>query len=154
VAGGGAQGADIVLHDGLQNCPESPELFFELGQLYFQSYHDRERSRNVWEQGVRLWLKLDPEIHPGHRPIRDLVGEWVDRPTNLVPAQQEKSLCMEQLCSHLSKLEEQAGHLPQAIEWLAAAKKVAIRPEGIQKWMDELNYKLSQELNPVLKPLF
>lgn len=146
--------AEAVLHEGLRNCPESPELFFELGRLYFENYHDRDRSRNVWEHGVRLWLKLDPQVRLGHQPIRDLVGDWVNRPTNLVPAQQANPLCMEQLCTHLSKLEEQADHLPQAIEWLAAAKKVAVQPGSIQQWMDTLNYKLGQELNPVLKPLF
>ncbi len=53
--------AEAVLHEGLRNCPGSYDILFELGRLYYESYHDRERARNVWEEGVRQWLKLDPE---------------------------------------------------------------------------------------------
>lgn len=146
--------ADLVLHEGLRNCPDSYEILFELGRLYEESYHDHERARNVWEQGVRLWLKLDPHLPGGHPPIRALVSVWIDRPTKLTPAQDEDRILMEQLSTHLSKLEESAGNLPRAIEWLEAAQKVSLTPDALQKQIDRLNAKLGQELNPLLKPLF
>ena len=52
--------AEAVLHEGLRNYPGSYDILFELGRLYDESYHDTDRARNVWEAGVRQWLKLDP----------------------------------------------------------------------------------------------
>jgi tetratricopeptide (TPR) repeat protein len=146
--------ADAVLHEGLRNCPGSYEILFELGRLYYESYHDRNRARNVWEEGARQWLLLDPETPRGKRPIRELVMSWISRPTDLVEVQKENQLVMEQLTTHLGKLEEAAGNLPQAIEWFQAAQKVSSTPQIIQKDINDLKYKLGQELNPVLKPLY
>ncbi len=61
---------------------------------------------------------------------------------------------MEQLTTHLGKLEEDADNLPQAIQWFQAAQRVSETPDVIQKQIDQLNYKLGQKLNPLLKPLF
>ena len=146
--------ANAVLHEGLRNCPRSYEILYEIGRLYQESYHDREGARNVWEQGVRYWLQLDPSITGGNRPIRELVADWITRPTNLAPAQSDDKLSMEQLSTHLAQLEENAGNLPRAIEWLEAAKKVSLTPEPLQDRINLLNSKLGQELNPLLKPLF
>ncbi len=44
--------ADAVLHEGLRNCPGSYDILFELGRLYYESYHDHDRARNVWEFGA------------------------------------------------------------------------------------------------------
>jgi hypothetical protein len=44
--------------------------------------------------------------------------------------------------------------LAQAIQWLHAAQRVSITPGVLQKQIDDLNYKLGQELNPLLKPLY
>jgi hypothetical protein len=83
----------------------------------------------VWEYGVRQWQKTDAETQKNDRFI------------------------MEQLTTHLAKLEEDAGNLPRAIEWFEAAKAVA-NPEVIQKQINRLKYKLGQEFNPLLKPLY
>ncbi len=126
--------ADGILHEGLRNCPDSYDILFELGRLYNESYHDLDRARNVWEQGVRLWLKiyptLDPEMQKDHRFI------------------------MEQLTTHLGKLEEDAGNLPHAIDWFEAAQKVSATPAHIQEQINRLKGKLGLEFNPLLKPLY
>lgn len=147
--------ADAVLHEGLRNCPDSYDILFELGRLYHESYHDRERARNVWEEGVRQWLKLDPETQKtGKQPVREMVANWLNQPSNLVKAQSDNRLILEQLTTHLGKLEEDADNLPAAIQWFQAAKKVSETPDVIQQQIDRLNLKLGQQLNPLLKPLY
>lgn len=146
--------ADAVLHEGLRNCPGSYDILFELGRLYAESYHDRERARNVWQAGVRQWLKLDPTLPTAKQPVSQLVTLWLARPLLLVPKQKDDRLIMEQLTTHLAKLEEDAGNLTQAIQWLQAGQRASITPGVLQKRIDDLNYKLGQELNPVLKPIF
>ena len=122
--------ADAVLHEGLRNCPDSYDILFELGRLYYESYHDRDRARNVWEFGVRKWSKLDET------------------------AKKDNRLIMEQLATHLAKLEEDAGNLPRAIEWFQAAQSVSITPDVIQQQINRLTGKLGEEFNPLLKPLY
>ena len=146
--------ADAVLHEGLRNCPGSYDILFELGRLYDESYHDSVRARNVWQEGVRQWLKLDPAMPTGKRPVQQLVADWLAQPVNLVEMQKNDRLIMERLTTHLAKLEERAGNLAQAIQWLHAALRVSITPGVLQKQIDDLNYKLGQELNSVLKPLY
>jgi hypothetical protein len=126
--------ADAVLHEGLRNCPDSYDILFELGRLYYESYHDPNRARNVWELGVRKWQKIYPTLDP--------------------EAQKDNRLIMEQLATHLAKLEEDAGNLPRAVEWFQAAQKVSLTPTLIQDQINRLKFKLGQELNPVLKPLY
>jgi tetratricopeptide (TPR) repeat protein len=147
-------GADAILHEGIRNCPDSYEIFFELGRLYRESYHDRTRARNVWEHGVELWLKLDPKTPKGKCPVLDLVEEWLGRPLELVAEQKDNQLVMEQLATHLANLETEAGNYPLAIEWLQAAKRVSLAPGTIEQDIGELRAKLGQELNPLLKPLY
>ena len=122
--------ADTILHEGLRNCPESYDILFELGRLYNESYHDRDRARNVWELGVRKWQKLDPEV------------------------KKENRIVMEQLGIHLAKLEEDAGNLPRAIEWLQQAQEASIMAPVIQQQIDRLRGKLGEEFNPLMKPLY
>jgi hypothetical protein len=122
--------ADAVLHEGLRHCPDSYDILFELGRLYSENYHDTDRARNVWELGVRKWQKLDPET------------------------KKENRLILEQLTIHLARLEEDAGDLPKAIEWFQAAQKVSLTPGVIQQQINRLQFKLGQEFNPLLKPLY
>ena len=122
--------ASQVLLEGLRNNPDSPDILFALGRLYYENYHDTGRARNVWEYAVRLWLRLAPET------------------------QKENQLIMEQLAAHLAKLEENSGNLPKAIDWFQAAQKVSRTPAAIQEQINRLKFKLGQEFNPQLKPLY
>jgi hypothetical protein len=147
-------GADAVLHEGIRNCPESYEIFFELGRLYSESYRDRDRAHNVWEHGVLLWLRLDPQTPRDRRPVTDLVDGWLSRPPNLVLDQKDNQLVMEQLTTHLGQMDADAGHYPQAIRWFRAALRVTLTADRIQAQIDKLNGKLGEELDPLLKPLY
>jgi tetratricopeptide (TPR) repeat protein len=146
--------ADALLHEGIRNCPDSYDIFFELGRLYYEAYHDRQRARNVWLEGVRLWLRLDPAVPRGKLSATQLIAGWVDRPTNLSPVQADNQLVMEELTTHLAKLDEDEGNLPEAIEWLEAAQKVSETPQVLQLEIGRLRYQLGVEFIPVLKPLY
>jgi tetratricopeptide (TPR) repeat protein len=123
------QEAEQVLREGLRNNPQSYEILFELGRLYDESYHDEARARNVWELAVRYWLKLAPED------------------------QKENKLLFEQISTHLGKLEEDAGNLPQAMNWLQAAQKASATPGDLQKRIDDIKKKMaSQPELPASKP--
>ena len=126
--------ADVVLHEGLRNCPGSYDILFELGRLYYETYHDRDRARNVWEYGVVQWQKIYPQLSPED--------------------QKENRLIMEMLTTHLAQLEEGAGHTQKAIEWLQEAQKVSGTADLLQKQIDQLKYQLGQEMNPLLKPIY
>lgn len=147
-------GADAVLHEGIRNCPDSFEIFFELGRLYYESYHDSARARNVWEHAARLWLALDPAFPNGKQPIRDLMIAWEQKPGDFSETQKDNQLIMEQITTHLAKLEEDAGYLPRAIDWLQAARKVSQTPQLIDQEISRLKYTLGLEFNPLLKPLY
>ena len=122
--------ADAVLHEGLRNCPGSYDILFELGRLYDESYHDKDRARNVWEEAARRWNNLSPA------------------------EKQENPFIMEQIATHLAKLEEDAGNLPRAAEWFATAQKVSRTPDAIQVQINRLKGKLGEDFNPLMKPLY
>jgi len=62
---------------------------------------------------------------------------------------------MEQLTTHLGKLEEEAGNLPQAIDWFEMAKTVSLTPDTIQQQqINRLRWQLYKEFNPLVRPLY
>lgn len=126
--------AEAVLHEGLRNCPGSYDILFELGRLYDESYHDPARARNVWVEAARQWEKTYPKLTPEE--------------------QKDNRLIMEQIATHLAKMDEEAGNLPGAINWLEKAKVVSEAPEVIQKDISHLKYQLGLEFLPELKPLY
>ena len=111
--------AEDFLREGMRNNPDSYEILFELGRLYYQSYHDPARARNVWELGLRKWY----EQQAAHK-----------KPDLLV---------LGQIAINLSRLEEKEGNLPRAIELLELSKKASPRPEALQQQIDELKQKLA-----------
>lgn len=120
--------AEQVLREGLRNNPQSCELLFELGRLYDESYHDEARARNVWELGVRYWFQLPSE------------------------EQKDDRLILEQLTTHLGQLEETAGNLPQALNWLMAAQKTSNAPAALQKRIDDLKAKMAEQSSQLVTP--
>jgi tetratricopeptide (TPR) repeat protein len=116
--------ANQVLLEGLRNNPDSYEILFELGRLYYESYHDTGRARNVWELALRKWWKLDDQ------------------------AKKDNKLSFEQITTHLGELENAAGNLPQAVNWLQAAQKVSLDPGSLQKRIDEIEAKMAAQPSP------
>jgi hypothetical protein len=147
-------GADAVLHEGIRNCPESYEIYFELGRLYLDCYHDHDRARNVWEHAASLWLRLDPRLVSGRRSVLEQLDEWLKLPPKLTPEQQDNRLVMEQIATHLAELETEAGKWSRAIEWLQAAEPLSLTSDRIRSQIDKLNSRIGQELNPLFKPLY
>ena len=118
--------AEPVLHEGLRNCPDSYDILFELGRLYYESYHDRDAGAE--RLGSRRAAVA--EAGSGNAANRQAArhqtgGRLAERPTNLVETQKDNRLVMEQLTTHLGKLEEDADNLPQAIQWFQAAQRVS-----------------------------
>ena len=122
--------AEAVLHEGLRNCPDSYDILFELGRLYSENYHDPDRARNVWQFAIRKWLQLDPET------------------------QKDNRLIFEQITSHLAKLEEDAGNLPQALNWYQAAQKASVAPDALQPHIVALRKKLGSLIPVTPQPLY
>jgi tetratricopeptide (TPR) repeat protein len=116
---GKVKDAEAFLREGLRNNPNSYEILFALGRLYYETEHDPVRARNLWELGLRRWAEQDAA---GKKP--DLFE-------------------LDQLAVNLSRLEEKEGNLARAIELLGIAKKASPHPEALQQQIDELKQKLA-----------
>ncbi len=117
------QQAEAFLREGLRSNPNSYEILFELGRLYSENYHDTNRARDIWELAARRWNELDPK----------------DKKDN--------TLSFDEITVHLANLEENAGNLTKAVQWLEAAQKVSNTPEALQKQIDELKAKIPTPTN-------
>ena len=47
--------AERSLRQGLLNNPDSYDILFELGRLYYENNHDAARARKIWELALRRW---------------------------------------------------------------------------------------------------
>jgi hypothetical protein len=113
------QEAERFLREGLRNNPKSYEILFELGRLYNENLQDPNRARNVWELGVRCWDERESKK---------------DKPD---------LLALDELTVHLADLEEKAGNLARAIEWLQRALRASPRPEAVQERIEDLQRRLA-----------
>ena len=110
--------AEQVLRDGLRANPDSPELLYELGRLYYENRKDFNRARNVWVFAVRRWHEVE---EPKPAPDKVLLAR---------------------LLGGLARIENQDGHIPEAIGYLKQLKELSPSPEQIQKQIDQLAAKL------------
>src|SRR5262249_9006037 len=106
--------AEQFLREGLRANPDSYEILFELGRLSYENTHDASRARNLWEMALRKWT-----ANEAGKKDADL-------------------FTLEQIAVNLSRLEEQEGNLPRAIELLDLAKRASPIPEALQRQIDEL----------------
>ena len=111
--------AENFLHEGLRSNPNSYDILFELGRLYYQDYHDVVRARNVWELALRKWSEQE-----SGKKDADL-------------------LQFEQIAVNLGRLEEQAGNYERSAALLELVKKASPNPESLQRQIDGLKEKLS-----------
>lgn len=111
--------AEAFLREGLRNNPDSYEILFELGRIYHESYHDPDRTRNVWQLGVKKYLSA--------------------------PSGQQKDdkLIFEALAVNLAHLETDATNYGTAIDWFHAAQKVSPAPDALQEQIDAIQKKMS-----------
>jgi tetratricopeptide (TPR) repeat protein len=116
--------AEAFLREGLRNNPDSYEIFFELGRLYYKNYHDPARARNVWELALRKWSEQETA---GKKP--DL-------------------LQLDQIAVNLSHMEEKEGNLARAIELLQLARQASPHPQALEQQIDDLKRKLAAPPHP------
>lgn len=109
--------AELMLREGLKALPDHPALLFELGRIYLENSHDVARARNVWQHASKSWHKQEG-----------------------VKAEPD-TFILEQIQTHLAKLEEDAGNLSLAISYWEQAKDHSPAPDAIQKRMVELRQK-------------
>lgn len=111
--------AEKFLREGLRNNPGNYELLFELGRLYSENYHDPGHARNLWEMALRNWHQSEDK-----KEKPDLTA-------------------LEEITMHLARVEEDAGRLQQAIEYLGMAAKGSPAPQVLQKQIEELKQRLT-----------
>ena len=111
--------AERFLREGLLSNPDSFEILFELGRLYYVSNHDPARARKIWDLALRRWHE---EAEAGKNP---------------------EILKLSQIAVNLAQLEEAEGNLARAIQLFELAKKGSPHPESLQKQIDELKQKLA-----------
>ncbi|HSY09554.1 MAG TPA: hypothetical protein VK840_01430 [Candidatus Dormibacteraeota bacterium] len=113
--------AETFLREGLRNNPDSYELLFDLGRLYYENYHDTARARNVWKAALRKWQAQND----------------VDKKNN--------QYGLDEIAMNLGHLEESAGNGNQAIGYFEMAKHVSPDPDAIQKRIDEIKAKMTAQ---------
>jgi hypothetical protein len=111
--------AERFLREGLLNNPESYDILFELGRLYYENNHDAARARKIWDLALRRWSEQ----------------EAANKKPDL--------LKLDQIAVNLSHLEETEGNLVRAIQLLELSQKASPHPEALQRQIDELKQKLA-----------
>ena len=111
---GRVQEAENFLRAGLRANPDSVEILFELGRVYYEDRHDVTRSRNVWEAALR---KGREQAARQGQPDRLLLAS---------------------ILTHLADLEEKEGRLAPAVQYLELLKPLSPNPAVVQNRIDEL----------------
>ena len=110
--------AEQFLREGLRANPNSYEILFALGRVYYENDHDAQRARNVWELALRRWNEQE---------------RGKKAPDNFA---------LEQIVVHLARLEEDEKRFPQAIAYLETAKQLSPTPAALQRQIDEIKRQI------------
>ncbi|MDB6121508.1 MAG: hypothetical protein JWQ71_501 [Pedosphaera sp.] len=113
--------AEDFLREGLRANPNSYEILYELGLLYYENHHDLVRSVNLWELALRRWNDQDKA---GKKPLEISYNEITTR---------------------LAQVEEEQGNLRQALYYRELEKKASPIPDAVQKQIDELKQRLASK---------
>ena len=109
--------AELMLREGLKSLPDHPALLFELGRAHSENYTNTARARNIWERAVKSWHKQE------------------------ATKSEPDKFILEQILTHLAKLEEDAGNLPLAINYWEQASVLMPERKGIPERIAELRQK-------------
>ena len=109
--------AEQVLRDGLRANPNSPELLYELGRLFYENRKDFSRAHNVWIFALRRWHEVEE------------------------PKPEPDKILLAQLLGGLARIDNQDGHYAEAIGYLKQLKELSPSPEQIQKQIDQIAAK-------------
>jgi tetratricopeptide (TPR) repeat protein len=116
--------AERFLREGLLTNPDSYEILFELGRLYYENNHDAARARKIWDLALRRW---------GEQEAAD---------------KKPDPLKLGQIAVNLAHLEETAGNVARAIQLLELCQKASPNPEALQRQIDNLKQKLTPRAPP------
>jgi len=116
--------AELMLREGLKALPDHPALQFELGRIYFENQKEPARARNLWRNAVKSWYHQEAGI-----------------------ADPDKFI-LEQILTHLAKLEEESGNLPLALRYWEQAGILMPERAGIPGRIQELRQKIAAATRP------
>lgn len=119
---GKVKDAEAFLREGLRNNPDSYEILFELGKLYYQNWNDTTRARNVWELALKKWETVNAK-----REKPDLY-------------------LLDGIAVNLARLEEGEGNYSRAIVLLELASKASPNPAALRQQIEELRQKEAAKL--------
>lgn len=124
---GKAEQAEAFLREGLAENPGSYAIYFELGRIFDENYHKADVARNLWEAALRHWDKSESA------------------------KKEPDSFLLLQITWHLALLEQAAGNLEKAVEYLERAKTVSPNPAEVQKRIDEVKALGGQRQSPAAR---
>jgi tetratricopeptide (TPR) repeat protein len=123
---GKAGDARDFLRAGLQENPNSPELRYELGRVYFENLNDLPHARNVWLGALRSWDEIEAP-----KPLKTDTGEG-ERDRNLHA----------KILDSLAEEELKAGRTNEAIAYFKQSKLDSPFPAKVQRRIDALEAAL------------
>ncbi|MGO8764816.1 MAG: tetratricopeptide repeat protein [Limisphaerales bacterium] len=126
--------AEQVLRQGLRSNPGNPQLLFELGRVYFESYHDIPRARTIWEAALRTWRAEAPDQSLADR-LKMTNDNFDDR------------FIYEQLQVHLANLEQAAGNYTAAINRWKLAQPASPAPAEADLHIKDLEHIMAAKTN-------
>jgi len=111
------------LHARLHANPNSYEILFELGRLYWENDHDAVHARNVWHLAFRRWQEQESK------------------------KEKPDFFLFDKITVNLARLEESQHNYAAAIEWFEMAKKNSPNPDALQKQIDDVRAKTNAPAN-------
>jgi tetratricopeptide (TPR) repeat protein len=112
--------AEKFLREGIAANPESPDLYLELGRVYFYNRHDSKTARNLWKIALDRW-----------------------RQQELAKAGPDPDV-QEQILGELVRDDQQDGNLKQLLTDLEALEKSSIRKDAIDTYIQKIKAQLGQ----------
>lgn len=110
--------AERFLREGLNANPGNPEILFELGRIFNEEQNDPAKARNLF---LAAWRNLK----------------------NRADGKEMDEFLAARILSSLSLLEENAGNLSKALEYMRMWKQYSPVPDRIQERIDAVEEKLS-----------
>lgn len=113
--------AEKFLREGLRDNPNSPEILFELGTIYYQDHHDDFVSRNLWLNARKKWLAQKESVKENNK------------------------LVFMRILGSLAKLAEKQGKTNEEIQYLEELKQVSPNSEAIESLIQSAKKSDSQK---------
>ncbi len=116
--------AEQFLREGWKANPDSYEILFELGTIEEEYHKEPDRARNFYEAALRKWRSIETgKAEP-------------DR------------FSLDRIVSRLALLEETAGNLQRALEYMNVWKSVSASPDAVQERIDALKTRIEKSSKP------